>query len=137
MFESYSAGILCYNSRISFTKSPLYHSLHYVPPGENKCLWLIYIYLLLANLMLFCQSIDVVITNDTFYWFLSKSHSANQNRCQIRADLRNQNVQYMYLIAFHDVPPFCCRGGGGHSERDPNSLTGLELVVGVTVERES
>ena len=23
--------------------------------------------------MLFCQSIDLVITNDTFYWFLSKS----------------------------------------------------------------
>ena len=51
-----------------------------VPPRESKCLWLIYIYLLLANLMLFCQSIDVVITNDTFYWFLlSKSpHSQSE-----------------------------------------------------------
>ena len=29
---------------------PLYHLLHYVPPREKKCLWLIYIYLLLANL---------------------------------------------------------------------------------------
>ena len=48
------------------------------PSREKECLWLIYIYLLLANLtiqwLLFCQSVDLVITNDTFYWFsLSKS----------------------------------------------------------------
>ena len=40
---------------------PLYHSLHYVPPRENKCLWLIYIYLLLANLS--CYSVNQLMSS--------------------------------------------------------------------------
>ena len=35
---------------------PLFHSLHYVPPREKECLWLIYFYLLLAYLP--CYSVN-------------------------------------------------------------------------------
>ena len=44
-----------------YAPPPPYHSLHYVPPRENKCLWLIYIYLLLANLS--CYSVNQLISS--------------------------------------------------------------------------
>ena len=46
---------------------PLYHSLHDVPPRENKCLWFIYIYLLLANLS--CYSANQLMSSTGYMTF--------------------------------------------------------------------
>ena len=61
--------------------SPLYHSLHYVPPREKECPRLIYIYLLLAYLS--CYSVNQLTLFIGFYYhcpqsevLLDKSRSA-------------------------------------------------------------
>ena len=59
---------------------PLYDSLHFVPPRENEYLWLIYIHFLLAYLSCYSlNSIDPIITNDTFYWFLLSKSPLSQS----------------------------------------------------------
>ena len=87
---------------------PLYHSLHYVPPRDKECLWLIYIYLLLANLtLLFCQSIDVVITNDTFNWFLLLKSPLSQSEASL--DKSRSVLLECAIHVFNSVslcPPF-------------------------------
>ena len=52
------------------------------PPREKKCLWLIYIYLLLAKLSCYSVnqlSIYLVIANDTFYWFFLSKFPLSQS----------------------------------------------------------
>ena len=65
----------------------LYHSLHYVPPREKECLWLIYIHLLLANLT--CYSVNQLIPSLLTTLFIGSyyqnPHSANQKRCYVTA----------------------------------------------------
>ena len=83
--------------------SPLYDSLHSVPPREKECLWLSYVHLLLANLMLFCQSIDLVITIDTFYWLLLSKFLISQSEALLYKSRSALLECARYLIVFHFV----------------------------------
>ena len=44
------------------------------PPREKECLWLIYIH----------QSIDLVITIDTFHWLLLSKSPLNQSESVVK-----------------------------------------------------
>ena len=59
-------GIVMRNSRSLSLCPPPISLVTHCPPREKEYLRLISIHLLLAHLMLFCQSIDLVITIDTF-----------------------------------------------------------------------
>ena len=89
----------------------LYHSLHYVPL-EKKYLRLISIHLLLAHLMLFCQSIDLVITIDTFYW-LSKSPLSQSEA------LLNKSRSALLECAIHVFNSVSLCSPFLHGRRDP------------------
>ena len=69
--------------------------------------------------MLFCQSIDFVITNDTFYWFFLSKSSLSQSEALL--DKSRCALLECAIHAFNSVslcPPFFAVGGG-YSERDP------------------
>ena len=96
---------------------PPYDSLQYVPPIGKECLRLFYIHLLLANLSLFSQSIDLVITNDTFYWLLLLKSPLSQSEALL--DKSWSALLECAINSVYYVPPFCF---GGNSERDPRFL---------------
>ena len=58
--------------------------------------------------MLFCQSIDLVITIDTFYWLLLSKSPLSQSEASL-----NKSRSALLECAIHNfngVFPFCCRG---------------------------
>ena len=59
--------------------------------------------------MLFCQSIDLVITNDTFYWFLLSKSPLSQSEALL--DKSRSALLECAIHAFHYVPLFAV---GGH-----------------------
>ena len=76
--------------------------------------------------MLFCQSIDLVITNDTFYWFLLSKSPLSQSEALL--DKSRSALLECAIHVFNSVslcPPFCCRGA--YSERDPKILPANEI----------
>ena len=61
--------------------------------------------------MLFCQSIDVVITNDTFYWLLLLKSPLSQSEALLdKSRSAPLECAIHVLIAFHYAPLFGCRG---------------------------
>ena len=69
--------------------------------------------------MLFCQSIDLVITNDTFYWFLLSKSLLSRSEA-----LLDKSISALLECAIHVFnsvslcPPFLLLGR--YSERDPD-----------------
>ena len=60
------------------------------------------------SLMLFCQSIDVIITNDTFYWFLLSKSPLSQSEAlldKIRSALLECAI-HVFNKRFTMSPPF-------------------------------
>ena len=88
-------------------------------PLKEECLWLIDIHLLLAYLLCYCQSIDLVITINSFYWVLLSKSPLSQSEA-----LLNKSRCALLECAIHVFnsvslcPPFLLWGGGGGSERD-------------------
>ena len=64
--------------------------------------------------MLFCQSTYLVITNDTFHWFLLSKFPLSQSEALL--DLLDESRSALLECAIHVFnsvslcPPFCCRG---------------------------
>ena len=92
---------------ISFTMPPPYINHYTMSPLEkiNVCGSFIFIYWLIF--MLFCQSIDVVITNDTFYWFLLSKFPLSQSEASL--DKSRSRLLECAIHVFNSVslcPPF-------------------------------
>ena len=56
--------------------------------------------------MLFCQSIDLVITNDTFYWFLLSKSPLSQSEA-----LLDKSRSALLECAIHVFKPLFAVGG--------------------------
>ena len=75
--------------------------------------------------MLFCQSIDLVITNDTFYWFLLSKSPLSQSEALLdksRSALLECAI-HVFNKRFTMSPLFAV--GGGYSERDPKTFESI------------
>ena len=78
--------------------------------------------------MLFCQSLDVVITNDTFYWFLLSKSPLSQSESLLdtsRSTLLECAIHVVNSVSLR--PPFLLYGG--YSEKDPRAEFSVAIVV--------
>ena len=86
--------------------------------------------------MLFCQSIDLVITNDTFYWFLLSKSPLGQSEALL--DKSRSALLECAIHVFNSVslcPPFCCRGGGDIVKEIPSNRYSNAKTSGITIYR--